>query len=237
MCNQIRILISNFKHYWPSSRLPLAFLSIHMLCQRSLRTNHAAHKHIPFFRKVSSGECPVNSRPGLTSNTRSCTVQLGGNNLHLLAMYRFLTFFRIHWIWNLTSQRKKLPSGMSFVPSYRRISIYLAFKWHGASLLSGTNPIVSLPAGLLTFSTGESCASHSAWMENRRCHNPPKSETFCRLLTKITSKEFDQNILPEMGKLGLLGPTIEGYGCAGVGNVAYGLIAREIERWRSSLCG
>ena len=33
-----------------------------------------------------------------------------------------------------------------------------------------------------------------------------------------------------MGKLGLLGPTINGYGCAGVSHVAYGLIAREIER-------
>ena len=42
--------------------------------------------------------------------------------------------------------------------------------------------------------------------------------------------EFDLSILPEMGKLGLLGPTISGYGCAGVSNVAYGLIAREIER-------
>lgn len=34
-----------------------------------------------------------------------------------------------------------------------------------------------------------------------------------------------------MGKLGLLGPTISGYGCAGASNVAYGLIAREIERF------
>lgn len=34
-----------------------------------------------------------------------------------------------------------------------------------------------------------------------------------------------------MGSVGLLGPTIEGYGCAGVSNVAYGLIAREIERY------
>lgn len=34
-----------------------------------------------------------------------------------------------------------------------------------------------------------------------------------------------------MGKLGLLGPTIKGYGCAGVSHVAYGLIAREIERF------
>jgi glutaryl-CoA dehydrogenase len=33
-----------------------------------------------------------------------------------------------------------------------------------------------------------------------------------------------------MGAVGLLGPTIHGYGCAGVNYVAYGLIAREIER-------
>lgn len=41
---------------------------------------------------------------------------------------------------------------------------------------------------------------------------------------------FDRSIMTEMGKLGLLGPTISGYGCAGVSSVAYGLIAREIER-------
>ena len=33
-----------------------------------------------------------------------------------------------------------------------------------------------------------------------------------------------------MGELGLLGPTIEGYGCSGVSYVSYGLIAREVER-------
>lgn len=42
--------------------------------------------------------------------------------------------------------------------------------------------------------------------------------------------EFDRNVLPEMGSVGLLGATINGYGCAGVSTVAYGLIAREIER-------
>ncbi len=41
---------------------------------------------------------------------------------------------------------------------------------------------------------------------------------------------FDRNIFREMGALGLLGPTIEGYGCAGVNHVSYGLIAREVER-------
>ena len=41
---------------------------------------------------------------------------------------------------------------------------------------------------------------------------------------------FDREIFHEMGALGLLGPTIEGYGCAGVNHVSYGLIAREVER-------
>ncbi|KAG1760600.1 acyl-CoA dehydrogenase/oxidase [Suillus occidentalis] len=51
-----------------------------------------------------------------------------------------------------------------------------------------------------------------------------------RVLEGWRTEKFNHDILPEMGKLGLLGPTIQGYGCAGVSNVAYGLIAREIER-------
>lgn len=45
--------------------------------------------------------------------------------------------------------------------------------------------------------------------------------------------EFNDHMLPAMGELGLLGPTIQGYGCAGVSSVAYGLIAREVERYAS----
>ena len=45
---------------------------------------------------------------------------------------------------------------------------------------------------------------------------------------------FDKEIYKELAQLGLLGPHIKGYGCAGVSNVAYGLIAREIERVDSS---
>jgi glutaryl-CoA dehydrogenase len=45
---------------------------------------------------------------------------------------------------------------------------------------------------------------------------------------------FDKEIYKELADLGLLGPHIIGYGCAGVSNVAYGLIAREIERVDSS---
>jgi glutaryl-CoA dehydrogenase len=51
-----------------------------------------------------------------------------------------------------------------------------------------------------------------------------------RILEANRHERFDRAIMTEMGELGLLGPTIEGYGCAGVNYVSYGLIAREIER-------
>jgi glutaryl-CoA dehydrogenase len=47
-------------------------------------------------------------------------------------------------------------------------------------------------------------------------------------------ERFDREIMNEMGALGFLGSTLEGYGCAGVNHVCYGLIAREIERVDSS---
>jgi glutaryl-CoA dehydrogenase len=43
-------------------------------------------------------------------------------------------------------------------------------------------------------------------------------------------ERFDREVFTEMGALGFLGSTLEGYGCAGVNHVCYGLIAREIER-------
>jgi glutaryl-CoA dehydrogenase len=52
-----------------------------------------------------------------------------------------------------------------------------------------------------------------------------------RIVEAYREEKYDPNMLPEMGKLGLLGPTIpEAYGGAGLGYVAYGLIARELER-------
>lgn len=41
---------------------------------------------------------------------------------------------------------------------------------------------------------------------------------------------FDPGLMRKFGDAGLLGPTIDGYGCAGASYVAYGLIAREVER-------
>jgi len=51
-----------------------------------------------------------------------------------------------------------------------------------------------------------------------------------RVLMAARHETFDREIMNEMGALGLLGTTIEGYGCAGLNHVCYGLVAREVER-------
>jgi glutaryl-CoA dehydrogenase len=51
-----------------------------------------------------------------------------------------------------------------------------------------------------------------------------------RVLEATRKEKFDREILNEMGALGFLGSTIDGYGCAGVNHVSYGLTAREVER-------
>jgi glutaryl-CoA dehydrogenase len=62
------------------------------------------------------------------------------------------------------------------------------------------------------------------------------ARTYCqeRLMPRVLEanrhEKFHREIMNEMGDLGFLGCTIEGYGCAGVNQVSYGLIAREVER-------
>ena len=51
-----------------------------------------------------------------------------------------------------------------------------------------------------------------------------------RILSANREERFDRELMNEMGALGFLGSTIEGYGCPGVNHVSYGLIAREVER-------
>ncbi|XP_059490808.1 glutaryl-CoA dehydrogenase, mitochondrial [Neocloeon triangulifer] len=51
-----------------------------------------------------------------------------------------------------------------------------------------------------------------------------------RVLLANRNEVFHREIMSEMGQLGVLGATIKTHGCAGVSSVAYGLLAREIER-------
>lgn len=55
-----------------------------------------------------------------------------------------------------------------------------------------------------------------------------------RVINANRNEVFDREIMNELGELGILGCTIQGYGCAGVSSVAYGLLAREVERVDSS---
>jgi glutaryl-CoA dehydrogenase len=77
--------------------------------------------------------------------------------------------------------------------------------------------------------------NHQLTDEERLVRDTAEAYAQEKLLPRVTSayleERFDREIMSEMGALGLLGATVpEEYGGAGLGYVAYGLIAREVER-------
>lgn len=63
----------------------------------------------------------------------------------------------------------------------------------------------------------------------RTAHDFCQTELMPGIKEANRHESFDRNIMRQMGELGLLGVTIEGYGCAGLSSVAYGVIAKEVE--------
>ncbi|HQT72660.1 MAG: acyl-CoA dehydrogenase [Acidiphilium sp. 37-67-22] len=61
-------------------------------------------------------------------------------------------------------------------------------------------------------------------------HEYCQNKLFPRVLKGFREESFDRSIMSEMGELGFLGATLSTHGCADVSYVAYGLIAREVER-------
>lgn len=57
-----------------------------------------------------------------------------------------------------------------------------------------------------------------------------QSNLMPRVKEAFRHEKFDKEIMKEFGSIGLLGATVEGYGCVGTSYVGYGLIAREVER-------
>src|SRR5215472_5475558 len=68
------------------------------------------------------------------------------------------------------------------------------------------------------------------WMVRDSARAYCQEKLLPRVLEANRHERFHREIMNEMGALGFLGATIEGYGCAGVSYVCYGLIAREVER-------
>jgi glutaryl-CoA dehydrogenase len=67
-------------------------------------------------------------------------------------------------------------------------------------------------------------------MIQNTAHDFAQTALLPRVKNAFRTETFDKNIMKEMGTIGLLGPTLTGYGCFGVNYVSYGLIMREIER-------
>ncbi|EFC48745.1 glutaryl-coenzyme A dehydrogenase [Naegleria gruberi] len=61
-------------------------------------------------------------------------------------------------------------------------------------------------------------------------HGYCQAKLMPRVLEANRKEHFDPEIMREMGEMGMLGINIHGHGCAGASNVAYGLVAREVER-------
>ncbi|MAX32361.1 MAG: acyl-CoA dehydrogenase [Halomonadaceae bacterium] len=67
-------------------------------------------------------------------------------------------------------------------------------------------------------------------MVQRTAHDYCQDKLLPRVLEANRHEHFDREIMNEMGELGLLGATLDGYGGSGLNYVSYGLIAREVER-------
>lgn len=77
----------------------------------------------------------------------------------------------------------------------------------------------------------ESDLSEEEQLVQQTARKYAKEKLMPRVVDAFRNEYFDRIIISEMGELGLLGATLpEKYGCAGLGYVCYGLIAREIER-------
>ncbi|GLK54866.1 glutaryl-CoA dehydrogenase [Methylopila capsulata] len=114
--------------------------------------------------------------------------------------------------------------------------------WMGATKIAGDSPLTDAPArdvhapSSAAFDWSDPFDLESQLSEEERlvrdtARDYAQERLFPRVRDAYRTETFDPAIMAEMGALGLLGPTLpETYGGAGLGYVAYGLAAREIER-------
>ena len=99
--------------------------------------------------------------------------------------------------------------------------------------ISTTNKVSQKPTDLMFDWADPFSINDQLTQDERLIRDTTKSFAQDQLMPGILQanreQTFDRTIMEGMGQLGILGPTISGYGCAGASSVAYGLIAREIE--------
>jgi glutaryl-CoA dehydrogenase len=94
---------------------------------------------------------------------------------------------------------------------------------------------VASPQRLATFNWEDPLLFEEELSEDERLIRD-SARQFCqeKLLPRVQEafrkEHFHREIMNEFGEMGFLGATLEGYGCAGVSYVSYGLMAREVER-------
>ncbi|MCY4450891.1 MAG: acyl-CoA dehydrogenase [Immundisolibacterales bacterium] len=91
------------------------------------------------------------------------------------------------------------------------------------------------PQGRPAFDWSDPFALESALSEEERmvrdtAHAFCREELMPRVVDAFREERVDRGLFGELGALGFLGSTIDGYGCAGANYTTYGLVAREIER-------
>jgi glutaryl-CoA dehydrogenase len=97
------------------------------------------------------------------------------------------------------------------------------------------NVVTQPPKRLASFAWEDALLLEDQLTEDERmiresAHQFCQEKLFPRVLMANRHETFDREIMNEFGEMGFLGATLDGYGCAGVSYVAYGLMAREVER-------
>src|SRR5688500_9012142 len=141
--------------------------------------------------------------------------------------------------WHRFSRGAKRRRAIKSAPGVRFTSLYFR-----ALIVSGDPMTAPIPTTKPAFVWEDPLLLEDQLSDDERMIRD-SARVYCqeKLLPRVMEanrhEKFDREIMNEMGALGFLGSTIEGYGCAGVNNVSYGLVARVVERvdsgYRSAL--
>eukprot|EP00042_Codosiga_hollandica_P054528 m.739988 g.739988 ORF g.739988 m.739988 type:complete len:419 (+) comp58922_c0_seq2:9-1265(+) len=105
--------------------------------------------------------------------------------------------------------------------------------WRGLRRVAAVRSLAQAPLGEYNYKDPlnlQSQLSNDEVMVRDMAYKYCQEQLMPRVLLANRNEVFDTKIMREFGSLGLLGCTINGWGCSGLSYVSYGLVAREVER-------